>query len=95
MESIIIAIVAGGIALLFAVAMAVRVLTADQGNQRMQEIGDAIREGANAFLRREYLALVPFVIVVAGVLGVLIDWHTLDDNVPKTAIAYLPQTTTR
>ena len=92
MESIIIAIVAGGIALLFAVAMAVRVLTADQGNQRMQEIGDAIREGANAFLRREYLALVPFVIVVAGVLGVLIDWHTLDDNVPKTAIAYLAGT---
>ena len=58
----------------------------------MREIGDAIREGATAFLRREYMALVPFVLVVTGVLWVLIDWHTLESNVPKTAIAYLAGT---
>ena len=89
MQSMIIAIVAGAVALLFATGMAVRVLTADPGNQRMRLIGDAIREGATAFLRREYLVLVPFVIVVAGVLWVLIDWYTLDATTPKTAISYL------
>ena len=89
MESMIIAIVAGAVALLFATGMAVRVLTADPGNQRMRLIGDAIREGATAFLRREYLVLVPFVIVVAVVLWVLIDWYTLDATTPKTAISYL------
>ena len=89
MESIIVAIVAGGVALLFAAAMAIRVLRADPGNQRMRDIGDAIRQGASAFLRREYMVLLPFVVVVAGVLWVLIDWHTRDDLVPRTAIAYL------
>ena len=89
MESMIIAMVAGAVALLFATGMAVRVLTADPGNQRMRLIGDAIREGSTAFLRREYLVLVPFVIVVAGVLWVLIDWYTLDATTPKTAISYL------
>ena len=92
MESIIIAIAAGGLALLFAALTSVRVMVQEQGNQRMRDIGDAIREGATAFLRREYLALVPFVVVVTGVLWVLIDWHTLEETVPKTAISYLAGT---
>ena len=92
MESLIIALAAGVLALLFAAFTAVRVLRQEQGNERMREIGDAIREGATAFLRREYMALVPFVLVVTGVLWVLIDWHTLESNVPKTAIAYLAGT---
>ena len=71
MESIIVALVAGGIALAFAAFMAWRVIGADAGNARMTEIGDAIRAGASAFLRREYMSLLPFVIVVAIVLGVL------------------------
>jgi len=89
MVSIIIAIVAGVVALLFAAFTAVRVLMADKGDEQIQAIGDAIREGSNAFLRREYLALVPFVIVVAVILGVLIDWLTLGRAVPGTAISYL------
>ena len=92
MESLIIALAAGVLALRFAAFTAVRVLRQEQGNERMREIGDAIREGATAFLRREYMALVPFVLVVTGVLWVLIDWHTLESNVPKTAIAYLAGT---
>ena len=77
---------------MFAAITTLRVLRADPGNQRMRQIGDAIREGSAAFLRREYLAIVPFVIVVAGILWVLIDWWTLDDVVPKTAISYLAGT---
>jgi len=92
LESLIIALAAGVLALLFAAFTAVRVLRQEQGNERMRDIGDAIREGATAFLRREYLALVPFVVVVTGVLWVLIDWQTLESNVPKTAISYLAGT---
>ena len=89
MESIIVALAAGGVALLFALFTAMRVLRSDAGNQRMRAIGDAIREGAGTFLRREYLILAPFVIVVAVGLWILIDWWTEDRTVPETAIAYL------
>ena len=92
MESIIVAIVAGGGALVFAAITAFRVLRLDPGNQRMRDIGDAIREGSSAFLRREYLVLLPFVVIVAAVLWALIDWHTRDDLFPRTAISYLAGT---
>ena len=92
MESIIVALAAGGVALLFALFTAVRVLRADAGNQRMRAIGDSIRDGAGTFLRREYLILAPFVIIVAAGLWVLIDWWTEDRTVPETAIAYLAGT---
>ena len=90
MESIIVALVAGVIALVFAAIIAYRVLRADRGNETMIEIGDAIRTGASAFLRREYLSLVPFVIVVAIVLGVM-DYTVFKHNlgIPATAISYL------
>ena len=92
MVPIILAIAVGCVALLFAAFTAIRVLRADQGNEQVRAIGDAIREGSNAFLRREYMALVPFVVVVAIVLGVLIDWLTLGQVIPRTAISYLAGT---
>ena len=92
MVSIILALVAGGVALVFAAIMAMRVISADAGNETMRQIGDAIREGSSAFLKREYLALVPFVVIVTVVLWVLIDWLTLGNVVPKTAISYLAGT---
>ncbi|MCI0801583.1 MAG: sodium-translocating pyrophosphatase [Chloroflexi bacterium] len=92
MESVIVALTAGCVALLFAAFTAIRVLRADPGNQRMRAIGDAIREGAGTFLRREYMVLAPFVIVVAAGLWALIDWWTLDNTIPETAIAYLAGT---
>ena len=92
MESIIVALAAGGAALLFAAITAMRVLGADPGNERMRVIGDAIRNGAATFLKREYTVLAPFVIVVAVGLWALIDLWTLENTVPETAIAYLAGT---
>ena len=90
MESLIIALAAGAVALIFAALTAMRVLKAEDGNELMRSIGDAIRTGAGAFLRREYMSLLPFVVIVTVVLGVL-DYTIFDHDlaVPATAISYL------
>ena len=91
MLPIIIAAAMGGVALVFAAFVARNVVSADQGNSKMREIAAAIREGSIAFLRREYLTLAPFVLVMAVVLWLLIDSELVLDGdwVPRTAIAYL------
>ena len=93
MESIIVAIVAGAVALGFAAVTALRVLNTEQGNERMQAIGLAIRQGAGAFLRREYMTLLPFALIVTIVLGVL-DYtvFTHEISAPATAISYVAGT---
>ena len=90
MESLIVALAAGVVALAFAGMTAMRVLSAEPGNALMQSIGDSIRTGAGAFLRREYMSLLPFVVVVTVVLGVL-DYTVFKHEmaVPATAISYL------
>ena len=93
MESFIVAIAAGAVALLFAGVTTLRVLSTEQGNERMQAIGAAIRQGAGAFLRREYMTLLPFALIVTIVLGVL-DYtvFTHDLAAPATAISYVAGT---
>ena len=59
---------AGLVALAFAWFKAMWINRQDPGNERMQEIGQAVREGAMAFLAREYKVLSVFVLVVAGLL---------------------------
>ena len=91
MLPIVIAAIIGVGGLIFAALLAVRVVRADEGNNRMRAIAEAIKEGSLAFLRREYLTLVPFIIVVAVVLWLLIDSSLVTDGdwIPRTAIAYL------
>ena len=60
----------GAVALLFALNRARFVGRQDPGTARMVEIAAAIREGAMAFLRREYSVLAVFAVVVAVVLYV-------------------------
>ena len=78
---------AGILALVFAIILARQVLAADTGNERMREIGNAIQEGANAFLKREYTVLLVFVIIVSAILLVL--GLTTEGQKPETSIAYL------
>jgi len=46
------------------------------GTPRMQEIAGYVREGAMAFLKREYYILSVFVVIVAAVLAYFIHWQT-------------------
>ena len=57
---------------------------ADPGNERMQELGAAIREGAMAFLRREYTFVAVFVLGMCILIAVVLDYGR-----PWGAIAYL------
>lgn len=61
-------IVSGVLALLYAFWKSTWIAKQDQGNEKMQEIGLAVREGAMAFLAREYKVLTVFVIAVAILL---------------------------
>ncbi|MBA7478094.1 putative K(+)-stimulated pyrophosphate-energized sodium pump [subsurface metagenome] len=71
MNPILIAVIVGVLGLACAGFMAVYVLRQGQGSERIREISAAIKEGALAFLGREYKILAVFVVVVAIVLGVV------------------------
>jgi K(+)-stimulated pyrophosphate-energized sodium pump len=62
---------AGILGLLYAYWKTNWILRQEPGTERMQEIGQAIREGAMAFLSREYKVLSVFVVVVAAVLALI------------------------
>ena len=64
-----------------------RVLSADEGTDRMKEIGAAIQEGANAFLKREYTVLAGFVVIVFAALLIL--GVVREEQDEMTAVAYL------
>ena len=64
------------VALVFAGILARDVLSKDQGSEKMQEVSNAIREGANAFFKRQYktigilfLALTVLIFVGYSMLG--------------------------
>ena len=68
MEIIVLAIIAGGVALAFAGILTLNLLKNDEGDETVRFIGKAIREGAMAFLRREYTFLAIFVVVMFVIL---------------------------
>lgn len=74
--NIVLAPIAGVIALLFALYLSNKISKADAGTDRMKEIASYIHEGAMAFLMREYKSLSIFIIVVFLVLGFFINWLT-------------------
>ncbi len=61
-------IVSGLLALIYAFWRSRWIKKQDPGNERMREIGTAVREGAMAFLSREYKVLSVFVLAVAVLL---------------------------
>ncbi len=71
-----IAVVAGLVGLSVAWVLAARIGRREAGSDAMREIAALIREGAMAFLRRQYMVLLPFLGVVAALLAWAIGWRT-------------------
>lgn len=68
--------VAAIIALIFAYGLSSWIGKMDEGTDRMREIAGYIREGAMAFLRREYKTMAVVILVLFVILGFGIDWIT-------------------
>lgn len=69
-----IAPISGLISILAAIYLYFYVSKQDSGNEKMREISDAIKEGANAYLKRQYTTLAIFAAVVAVVL-LIVFWN--------------------
>ncbi|ALA18739.1 MULTISPECIES: sodium-translocating pyrophosphatase [Chelatococcus] len=64
MTALILIIAAGALSIVYGIYTIQSVMAADAGSQRMQEIASAIREGAQAYLRRQYSTI--------GIVGVVL-----------------------
>ncbi len=67
-------VLCGLLAIAFAVWATIWVMQADAGSARMQEIAAAVREGAQAYLRRQYTTIAAVGIVIFLILGWLLGW---------------------
>ncbi len=70
------------IALLFAVLTARKILKAPEGTERMQNISQYIRTGANAYLKRQYKVVGVFFIAMFVILGAMALLKMLSPFVP-------------
>lgn len=75
-QLIVLAPLAGILAILFALYLSSKIEKADAGNERMKEISSYIHQGAMAFLTREYKILSIFIVVVFAILIIFINWQT-------------------
>ena len=74
--SVIFALILGLVGVGFVIWQIRRVLAEDTGNDRMRQISAAVQEGAAAFLSREYSILSAFVVAVALVIAIFLEWQT-------------------
>ncbi|MGB3831670.1 MAG: sodium-translocating pyrophosphatase [Mesorhizobium sp.] len=81
MTMLYVVILCGVLSVVYAIWATQSVLAADQGNARMQEIAAAIREGAQAYLSRQYTT-----IAIVGVVVFLLAWWLLSGT---AAIGFL------
>ncbi|ABE39907.1 sodium-translocating pyrophosphatase [Rhodopseudomonas pseudopalustris] len=62
-------VLCGALAIVYSAWATTSVLAADQGNARMQEIAAAVREGAQAYLKRQYMTIAVVGVVIFALLA--------------------------
>jgi K(+)-stimulated pyrophosphate-energized sodium pump len=67
-------VLCGALAIVYAVWAIRSVLAADAGSARMQEIAGAVREGAQAYLKRQYTTIGAVGIVIFLIIGYFLGW---------------------
>jgi K(+)-stimulated pyrophosphate-energized sodium pump len=67
-------VLCGVLSIVYAIWATASVLKSDAGNPRMQEIAAAVREGAQAYLRRQYTTIAIVGVVIFLLLGYFLGW---------------------
>src|SRR5689334_3514815 len=67
-------VICGLLAILYGYWATRSVLDADQGSAKMQEISAAVREGAQAYLKRQYTTIGIVGIVIFVIIGLTLGW---------------------
>ena len=84
---LLVAPIAGALALAYAFIKTGMINKADAGTDKMKEIGAHIREGAMAFLGREYKVLAIFVVIVAALLAIANG--SMEDSSPLVGLSFV------
>ncbi|BBE71535.1 sodium-translocating pyrophosphatase [Oharaeibacter diazotrophicus] len=74
MNALYLVIVCGLLSIVYGVWAIRSVMASDAGNARMQEISGYVREGAQAYLRRQYTTIGAVGVVIFVVVGFLLGW---------------------
>ena len=64
----------GVLAILYGIWATQSVMSANSGSKRMQEISEAVREGAQAYLKRQYATIAIVGVVVFVIIGFTLGW---------------------
>lgn len=67
---------AGILALIYAAVLTWQIVRAPKGDAKMNEIAGAIQDGANAFLKRQYLTLLPVAVVLFALIYLFVNTDT-------------------
>jgi K(+)-stimulated pyrophosphate-energized sodium pump len=67
-------VLCGALAIVYAIWATRSVLAADAGSEKMQEISAAVREGAQAYLKRQYTTIAVVGIVIFFIVGYFLGW---------------------
>src|SRR4029077_15121125 len=74
MQTLWLIVICGVLAIAYAIWATRSVLSADAGSEKMQEIAAAIREGAQAYLKRQYSTIAVVGVVIFLIVGYFLGW---------------------
>src|ERR1700682_4142484 len=74
MQTLWLIVLCGVLAIVYAIWATYSVMQADAGSEKMQEIAAAIREGAQAYLKRQYTTIAVVGVVIFFIVGYFLGW---------------------